>query len=220
MFERQNYQTAFTAFSCFYLALLGTNLSGEIHFLGISVMGWYLLGLIFPILHHTFTWMLWRGELHHKWLSNNFGDLSFEWFVKVFYFLFAGRFVTTAIVAGNDWNSVNIPIGLRISLAIPVILLSGYTFYCVARYFGFRRAAGIDHFYETYRTLPLVREGIFNKFPNAMYTFGMLLFWLPGIITGSKFALYLAAYNHLYVWVHYFCTEVPDMKRMYGDKSV
>jgi len=29
-------------------------------------------------------------------------------------------------------------------------------------------------------------------------------------------ALVLAAFCHAYIWVHYFCTEKPDMKRIYG----
>jgi len=29
-------------------------------------------------------------------------------------------------------------------------------------------------------------------------------------------ALLLAGFNHLYIWVHYYCTEKPDMERIYG----
>ena len=32
----------------------------------------------------------------------------------------------------------------------------------------------------------------------------------------SSLALVAAAFNHLYIWVHYWSTERPDMARIYG----
>jgi hypothetical protein len=29
----------------------------------------------------------------------------------------------------------------------------------------------------------------------------------------------VAAFNHLYIWVHYFTVEKPDMDYIYGSKS-
>jgi len=29
-------------------------------------------------------------------------------------------------------------------------------------------------------------------------------------------ALAVALFNHLYIWVHYYATELPDMARIYG----
>ena len=40
----------------------------------------------------------------------------------------------------------------------------------------------------------------------------------PGLYASSQAALLAAAFNHAYIWVHYFCTELPDMKRIYGDQ--
>jgi protein-S-isoprenylcysteine O-methyltransferase Ste14 len=87
----------------------------------------------------------------------------------------------------------------------------------VGRYFSYRRALGIDHFDASYRTKPFVREGIFRFTRNGMYTFGLMIVWLPGLIWASKAALLSAAFSHLYIWVHYFCTELPDMRRIYGE---
>ena len=91
-----------------------------------------------------------------------------------------------------------------------------YLIYSVKRYFGFKRAYGIDHFDDAYRSLPLVREGIFRFSPNAMYDFGFLLLWVPGLVTQSLAALAVALFSHLYIWVHYACTERADMNRIYG----
>jgi hypothetical protein len=102
------------------------------------------------------------------------------------------------------------------SLALILAAPTFYLFYSVKRYFGFRRAFGIDHFDEAYRSLPMVRKGIFRFTPNGMYAFGFFLLWIPGLWFGSRAALCVAAFNHLYIWVHYYCTERPDMRRIYG----
>jgi hypothetical protein len=49
-----------------------------------------------------------------------------------------------------------------------------------------------------------------------MYTFGFFMMWIPPILAASKAGLLLAAFSHLYIWVHYFTTEKPDMERIYG----
>lgn len=92
-----------------------------------------------------------------------------------------------------------------------------YLFYSVHRYFGFRRAFGIDHFNASYRTMPFVRQGIFRYPSNGMYVFGFLLLWTAGLWFASVAGLAAALFNHFYIWVHYFATERPDMRRMYGD---
>ena len=83
------------------------------------------------------------------------------------------------------------------------------------RYFTFRRALGVDHFDPSYHSRPLVRQGIFRFTRNGMYIFGLLMAWLPGLWYASAAGLVLALFNHAYVWVHYFATERPDMKRIY-----
>jgi len=54
---------------------------------------------------------------------------------------------------------------------------------------------------------------------NPLYTYliyGLLILYLPGLLLLSKAALIVALFNHVYVWVHYYCTERPDMKVIYG----
>ena len=97
------------------------------------------------------------------------------------------------------------------------MLLSLYLLYSIRKYFGFKRAYGIDHFDESYRNLPFVREGIFRFTGNAMYVFGFLVLWIPGLILFSKAALLAALFNHIYIWVHYYYTELPDIRHIYGN---
>jgi protein-S-isoprenylcysteine O-methyltransferase Ste14 len=88
--------------------------------------------------------------------------------------------------------------------------------YSIARYFGFERAFGIDHFDTSYRGKPLVKKGIFRYTSNGMYVFGLLILWIPGVLFSSLTALAAALFSHIYIWVHYFCTEKPDMNFIYA----
>ena len=49
-----------------------------------------------------------------------------------------------------------------------------------------------------------------------MYTYAFLLFWALALGLASKGALVVAAFSHAYIWVHYHCTEKPDMESIYG----
>jgi len=91
-----------------------------------------------------------------------------------------------------------------------------YAGYSVGRYFGIDRALGGDHFRQRYREMPMVHEGAFAWSSNAMYAFVFLGLWGIALITGSQAALAAALFQHAYIWVHYYCTEEPDMKLIYG----
>ena len=61
-----------------------------------------------------------------------------------------------------------------------------------------------------------MRNGIFRLTRNGMYVYGFLLLWASALWFASLAALAVALFNHLYIWVHYFATERPDMVRIYG----
>ncbi len=90
-----------------------------------------------------------------------------------------------------------------------------YTAISVNKYFGFKGAAGCDHFQLQFREMPLVKRGIFRFSSNAMYAFGFLLFWTIAICFDSAGALIVAAFSHIYFWVNYHATEKPDMRVLY-----
>ena len=120
------------------------------------------------------------------------------------------------ILAWSDSGSLNLPPALRI---VGVLVLSPawiYTAYSLNKYFGFKRAAGGDHFHLQYRETPLVRKGMFRLSGNAMYAFGFLLFWTIAIGFDSVGALVVTAFSHAYVWVNYHATEKPDMRYLYA----
>jgi len=51
---------------------------------------------------------------------------------------------------------------------------------------------------------------------NAMYVYAFLGLYIPGLLLQSKAALLVALFNHIYIWVHYYCTELPDIREIYG----
>jgi len=112
----------------------------------------------------------------------------------------------------TDPRALNI---IALALLVPIL----YLFYSLVRYFGLKRALGIDHFDPGYREKPLVRKGIFKYVNNSMYIFGLLILWLPGLLLASKAALLAALFGHVYIWVHYFTVELPDMRYIYRTKA-
>jgi len=82
------------------------------------------------------------------------------------------------------------------------------------------RAFGIDHFEpDKAKTFPLVNKGVFKYTANGMYVYGFLMLWVPGFLFLSKAALLMALFNHIYIWIHYYYTEKPDMNFIYRDTS-
>jgi protein-S-isoprenylcysteine O-methyltransferase Ste14 len=129
------------------------------------------------------------------------------------------RLATVVAVAASNrdtlpWDPTMLRL-LAVAAAVPVV----YLFHSIQRYFTFRRALGIDHFDPSYRSRPLVRQGIFRYTRNAMYVFGFLMAWIPGLWFGSAAGLVVALFSHAYIWVHYIATERPDMRRIYSQSA-
>jgi hypothetical protein len=218
LFERQPYHLIALAL------LLGgvylTARSGRSGFvsgfdLGHSTRFWLWLSIAVPILHQVYVWLAWRLQLYYGLLEKWLGERAFAVYAAGFtLFLIARAFTIIELANSNAYTLPISPI-LGYSLALVCALLAGYTGYSVLRYFGFRRVAGIDHFDKSYRKKPLVRQGVFRWTSNGMYTFGFLAAWIPGLMWLSQAALLSALFSHLYIWVHYFCTELPDMRQIY-----
>lgn len=177
---------------------------------------WFWLAVVIPILHQTYVWLCWRLELHYGALSRVLGRWAFYGYAADFFLFLFFRLAAVCFLAYANQGSVfidrTVAWGLIAFFGVPMV----WVYYSIARYFGFRRAAGMDHFDPTYRTLPLAEEGIFKYFRNPIYLFGVLILFIPGLLLQSKAALLVAVFQYLYIWVHYFCTEKPDMRFIYG----
>lgn len=184
---------------------------------GVGTLVWLWLAVALPIAHQVFVWFCWRNKLHGSWPTRVFGDLAFPLYAAGFAILGIARVVAvfTLAIANRDALPMNL-LALRI-IAVIAAIPTIYLFYSVIRYFGLKRSFGIDHFDPHYRSMPFVRKGIFRFTRNGMYTYGFLLLWIPALWYASPAALCVALFNHLYIWVHYYATERPDMKRIYGE---
>ncbi len=58
----------------------------------------------------------------------------------------------------------------------------------------------------------------FRYTSNAMYGVAFLGLWGIALLFGSWNALVIALFQHAYIWVHMYCTEAPDMARIYAPK--
>ena len=130
------------------------------------------------------------------------------------------RLLTIFVLAISNAKTMNIDPTLAYFIAGVLMIPLLYLLYSLRKYFGFNRAIGIDHFYpEKFKEEQMVNQGIFKYTANGMYVFGLLILWIPGILYQSKAALAMALFNHLYIWVHYYFTELPDMKVIYRVKN-
>jgi hypothetical protein len=188
-------------------------------FLGMSTATWFYLAVACPVLHQLYVWFCWRTELHLSLITRTFGEKGFTYYSIVFMVLLILRPILITGLAISNRNSLDCNQLLFYGLAFIFTLLCAYLFYSAMKYFGLKRALGIDHFDSSYRREPLIRGGMFRFSSNAMYVFGLLLLWIPGLLCFSRAALLVALFSHIYVWVHYYCVEKPDMKRMYGGAS-
>lgn len=189
-------------------------------FCGIGTSQWFWAAIGFAVAHQVFVWFCWRIQLYGRWLDNAFGKLSFPAYASVFFMLGSFRVAAVFALAISNRDTLLMDIAILRMLAVILLIPAIYLLYSVIRYFGFTRALGADHFDEKYRMLPLVRRGIFRFTDNGMYTYGFLFLWAIALWYASTAALCAALFNHLYIWVHYFATELPDMKRIYGDTGL
>ncbi len=198
-----------------FLGVKWTALS-ESRLFGLDARVWFTISLAVPVLHQMYVWLAWRSELCYSTVTRRLGSRAFVIYQTVFMILLVARPVSLTLLVIADHDSLDLPIPVRVVLCVILGLPAAYTLYSVVRYFGMARAAGIDHFDESCRSMPLVKQGIFRYSSNSMYTFAFLALWVIAIAGASWSALVVALVSHAYIWVHYFCTERPDMKLIYG----
>jgi hypothetical protein len=186
---------------------------------GVETKIWFYIAIASPIFHQVYVLITWRLELHYKSITAAFGLAGFDFFKKGFAILIMSRLVTIAFLAISNANTLKINENLSYLISFLLFIPTVYLFYSVTKYFGMDRAFGIDHFYpEKIMDTPIIKKGIFKYTSNGMYVFGFFILWIPAFLFQSKAALVVALFNHLYIWVHYYFTELPDMKIIYSKK--
>ncbi len=191
---------------------------GDGSWLGIADTAWYWLAVALAILQQVLVWVVFRLQFGWALLSRLFGKADLIVWAVLFLPLLIARPALVIGLAMADKASLALPRGVEISLGVVLLLPALATLWSVGRHFGLERALGGDHFRQKYREMPQVRAGAFRWSSNAMYAFVFLGLWATAFLFGSQAALSLAMFQHAYIWVHYICTEAPDMFLIYGDK--
>ena len=190
---------------------------GDGQWLGVSDTVWFWGSIGVAVVHQVIVAGIFRAQLGWSVLTRLFGRADMIVWGIIFMPLLIARPLAILGVAVADAGSADLPRWFGVVAGCLLLLPALYTIYSIRRYFGLDRALGGDHFRRGYREMPLVREGAFAWSPNAMYSFVFLGLWGIALIAGSLAALAAALFQHAYIWVHYYCTEEPDMRLIYGD---
>jgi len=199
---------------CWFAAYDPHIAEGEL--LGIGSKAWFVVAFLVPVLHQIYVAVVWRLELYRDFFTRRYGlKKAFGRYKTGFSLLFGSRLLFIIPLAVSNADTLEMPAWYGYLGAAVLTPVAGYLFYSVKTYFTIDRAYGIDHFDKHYRE-PFVKQGIFRFSDNAMYVFGLSILYIPGLLTLSYAALVVAAFNHLYIWVHYLTVERPDMECIYG----
>lgn len=173
----------------------------------------FWMAVAIPLVHQIYVWLAWRLQLQSSVVTKTLG---FRGYAVIFFVLFCSRFVSLAALGWSDRASLELPTTIQLVLTVLLATPALYAGYSVQRYFGLVRAAGADHFDPHYREMNLVKEGIFRFTDNGMYFYAFLSFWAIAVACNSSAALTVAAFSHAYIWIHFYATERPDMRFLYG----
>jgi hypothetical protein len=216
LFEKQGWHILLLVLLLVGVVVLAQNdvLTGQLW--GMNTQVWLWAAIIVPVIHQVFVWLFWRLELHHGLITKWFGENGFSIYKFIFTILFAARPVSILLLGISNHSTLTLPPILVYAAAFLLLVPGIYTMYSVVHFFGMDRAYGIDHFDPLYRDKPFVKQGMFKYTDNAMYKFGFLLLWSLALFTFSKAALLAVVFNHLYIWVHFYFTELPDIRHIYS----
>ncbi len=215
MFERQGLHLTLIALLVVAVALAaGRSDGGE--FLGLPERLWLWFSIGSAIAHQGYVTLAWRAELHHRALSERFGPRAYILYLCGFADLAGWRIATLVLLALANRGAWALAPGLRVAAAALFAGLLAWLASDITRHLGWRRALGSDHFPGPTRAL--VREGMWGRIENPIYTLGPLILYLPGLLLNAPLALLSAAFQHAALWVHWYCTERPDMSRLYGGR--
>lgn len=203
-----------------YFALINIPLgSGRIW--GHTSTEWVALSWIFAGIFQAWVAFFWRMELYGRWVTNKLGKAGFILHQAGYGALGLVRFALLIPICLSTKNTLPISPILLIAIIVvttPPIL---WALYSATVHFGFKRAAGADHFFiRHYRESGFEKKGLYKYVPNVMYTVALFGLYHAGLFWFSALGLIVAASHHAFVWTHYFCTEKPDIREIYGDAQI
>lgn len=215
--ERQGYHLlAFVLLGLLQYAALRLLPPGHGSAWGMSSEEWVAFGWIFAGLFQGWVSFFWRMELYGGRISARLGKAGFTIHEIGYGVLAFLRFLPLIPICIATRGTIPLPPAVSLALIVVTTPPVFWAIWSAIRYFGFARAAGADHFDPAYRGRPLEKHGIYKYVPNAMYSVALLGLYHAGLVWFSTLGLIVAAAHHAFVWVHYFCTEKPDMRAIYA----
>ncbi len=199
------------------ISLLHTS-SDAPHLLGLTSAGWGMVSITLALMHQIIVAIVFRLQLHRNMMTRLFGDRDMKIWGMIFMPLLVMRPITLIMTGWADTAPITSFHNTEIVLGIVLLAAALWAMHSVIVHFTIPRALGGDHFRDHYAEMPLVNKGAFRYTSNAMYGVAFLGLWGVALLFGSWNALIIALFQHAYIWVHMYCTEAPDMARIYAPK--
>lgn len=218
--ERQGYHLlAFILLGGLLLYTTHVYPDGKVLIGSMSTSQWIWFSWVFAGIFHLWITFFWRMELYGNKISAWLGKAGFPLY-RAGYVVFGLLWLLPVIpISFSSRDTASVPAWFSVPFLAVTIPLTLWGLHNATVYFGITRASGADHFDAAYRNAPLEKRGIYKYIPNVMYTVVLLALYHPGLVVQSAQGLIAAAAHHAFVWVHYFCTERPDMREIYGNKE-
>jgi len=186
--------------------------------LGLTSAGWAMASIALALLHQIIVAFVFRLQLHRNMMTRLFGERDMKIWAMIFLPLLMMRPITILMTGWADTVPITRFRNLEMILGILLVVVAIWAMHSVIKHFTIPRALGGDHFRDRYADMPLVNKGAFRYTSNAMYGVVFLGLWGIALLFGSWNALVVALFQHAYIWVHMYCTEAPDMARIYTPK--
>ena len=186
--------------------------------LGLTSAGWAMVSIILALLHQIIVAIVFRGQLHRNMMTRLFGERDMRIWTMIFMPLLVARPITLCLTGWADTAPITQFRNIEVTLGFTLLALAIWAMHSVLKYFTIPRAVGGDHFRNAYAEMPFVDKGAFRITSNAMYGVAFMGLWGIALLFGSWNALIVALFQHAYIWVHMYCTEAPDMARIYPPK--
>ncbi|MBZ0128280.1 MAG: phosphatidylethanolamine N-methyltransferase family protein [Rhodobacteraceae bacterium] len=183
--------------------------------LGLSATCWAITSIALALIHQIIVAIVFRLQLHRNLLSRLFGAADMKIWAVIFMPLLIARPLTVILTGWADTVPITGYRSAEILLGLALLAPAIWAMHSTLVHFTLPRALGGDHFREEIRALPKVTGGAFNHTDNAMYGVVFTGLWGIALLFGSWNALVLALFQQGYIWVHMYCTEAPDLRRMY-----
>ncbi len=183
--------------------------------LGLNVTCWASLSIALALIHQIIVAFVFRMQLHKNLMTRLLGERDMKIWAMIFMPLLVVRPLTIIMTGWADTVPISDYRTLEIILGLALLAPAIWGTHSTLCHFTLPRAFGGDHFRDEYLAMPMVDKGVFKYTNNGMYGVVFLGLWGIALLFGSWNALIVALFQHAYIWVHMYCTETPDLKRMF-----